>query len=156
METDLAFDSIGFYDSIKRLILCVSSFRFCLSFFSLILSATIDSYGSVLWSEIASYYYKNRTSSIVPFTLLYKIMTNVVGRISIGVILKKYDSIVCLLHLNYVRIILILFLYLFNEQFSIFFICIGGIFFCSGSRIVSSVLLSNKLFGKVNAQLLVP
>ena len=47
-------------------------------------------------------------------------------------------------------------LYLFNEQFGVFFICIGGIFFCAGSRVVSSVLLSNKLYGKVNAQLLVP
>ena len=48
METDVAFDSIGFKDSIKRLFLCMRSSRFCLSFLSLILSATVDAYGSVL------------------------------------------------------------------------------------------------------------
>ena len=97
MKTDVAFDSIGFKDSIKRLFLCMRSTRFCLSFLSLILSATIDAYGSVLWTEIASYYYKNSTSHLVSITISYKIVTNVAGRLTIGVILKKYDSVVCLI-----------------------------------------------------------
>ena len=43
-----------------------------------------------------------------------------------------------------------------NSNFHVFFGCIGCLFFCGGGRNVCSVLLSNKLFGKINAQLLVP
>ena len=109
-----------------------------------------------MWQEIGNYYYKNHTNKIIPITISYKICTNVLGRLFIGLALIKYDSVQCLFGLNCLRCFFIVILYFFDNIFNVFVVCVGGVFFCAGGRIVCCVLLCNKLFGKVNAQLLVP
>lgn len=153
---DVTFDSIGFSDTLRRLILCTISIRFLQSFMALILPSIIDSYAALVWTEISGYYFRRHSKSIVPITIYYRVQGNATGRLVFGLMLRKWDSIWCLNLMNSFRLVQLVVLWFGNSNFHVFFGCIGCLFFCGGGRNVCSVLLSNKLFGKINAQLLVP